>query len=302
MKSNLGDIFIWSYQTFFQETANYFNYIINEITFNVEPWYINYFWWLIALSLSVWGLEVVFPWRKNQDIIRKDFWLDTFYMFFNFYIFKLIVFIGFSVIAEKLIVKFSGGNQAFIIYDIQQLPPILQLIIFFLLIDFTGWVTHNILHRVNFLWEFHKLHHSVQEMGFAAHLRYHWMETLIYSPTKYIILLLIGNFEPEQAFIVYYISIAIGHLNHANIKINYGPLKYLINNPKMHIWHHSKELPKNKQKGVNFGISLSIWDYIFKTAYIPYSGRDLKLGFDHLEKFPKTFLKQITYGFKKTEF
>ena len=301
MKANLGDIFVWSYQLFSKETANFFNYIINEITFNVEPWYINYFWWLIALSLLVWGLEVIFPWRKNQNIIRKDFWLDTFYMFFYFYIFKLVVLIGFSVIAEKLIDQFSVTAKVFMIYDIQQLHPILQLIIFFLLIDFIGWVTHNILHRVNFLWKFHKLHHSVQEMGFAAHLRYHWMETLIYSPTKYIILLLIGNFEPEQAFIVYYISIAIGHLNHANINISYGPLKYLINNPKMHIWHHSKELPKNKQKGVNFGISLSVWDYMFKTAYIPHSGRDLKLGFEHVEKFPKSFFKQITYGFKKTD-
>jgi sterol desaturase/sphingolipid hydroxylase (fatty acid hydroxylase superfamily) len=30
----------------------------------------------------------------------------------------------------------------------------------------------------------------------------------------------------------------------------------------MHIWHHSKKIP-NKY-GVNFGISLSLWDYIFK--------------------------------------
>jgi hypothetical protein len=40
---------------------------------------------------------------------------------------------------------------------------------------------------------------------------------------------------------------------------------------------------------------------MFKTAYIPHSGRDLKLGFEHVEKFPKSFFKQITYGFKKTD-
>ena len=290
---------IW--RIFIYETHNFFNYIINEITFSVEPWYINYFWWLVILSVVVWGLEILFPWRKDQNIIRKDFWLDTFYMFFNFYLFKLMLFIGFSVIIEKSFIHLIGNSNALMIFDIQQVNPFFQLLIFFLLIDFIGWITHNVLHRINFLWKFHKVHHSVEQMGFAAHLRYHWMETVIYTPSKYIMLMLIGNFEPEQAFIVYYISITIGHLNHANININYGPLKYIFNNPKMHIWHHAKDLPENRKFGVNFGISLSIWDYIFKTAYIPYSGKDLNLGFEHLEKFPKSFSKQILYGFKKSK-
>jgi len=91
--------------------------------------------------------------------------------------------------------------------------------------------------------------------------------------------------------------VAIGHLNHSNLYITYGPLKYLLNNPAMHIWHHAKTLPN--QYGVNYGISLSIWDYLFKTAYIPKNGRDEKLGFDGDEQFPKTFLQQVVYPFKK---
>ena len=137
--------------------------------------------------------------------------------------------------------------------------------------------------------------------GFAAHLRYHWMENVFYTPMKYIIVLLLGGFNPENAFIVYYISVAIGHLNHANINLSYGPLKYVINNPKMHIWHHSATLPEDRKKGVNFGISLSIWDYIFRTNYIPSNGRDIELGFDELDKFPKIFLKQIFYGFRRNQ-
>jgi sterol desaturase/sphingolipid hydroxylase (fatty acid hydroxylase superfamily) len=50
---------------------------------------------------------------------------------------------------------------------------------------------------------------------------------------------------------------------------------------------------------VNFGISLSIWDYIFRTNFIPENGRDLKLGFAHLSKFPQSFWKQLVYGFGK---
>ena len=138
-------------------------------------------------------------------------------------------------------------------------------------------------------------------MGFAAHFRFHWMETIVYTPSKYIVLIVLGNFEPNHAFIVYYLTIAIGHLNHSNINVNYGPLKYIFNNPKMHIWHHSKHLPKNFKTGVNFAISLSIWDYVFKTNYIPYDGGNNRLGFENIATFPKTFLTQISYGFKKSK-
>jgi sterol desaturase/sphingolipid hydroxylase (fatty acid hydroxylase superfamily) len=136
-------------------------------------------------------------------------------------------------------------------------------------------------------------------MGFAAHLRYHWMENVFYTPMKYIAVMLICGFEPAQAFIVYYFAIAIGHLNHANINMSYGPLKYIINNPKMHIWHHAYALPKERSKGVNFGITLSLWDYIFRTNYIPEDGRDIKLGFEGMEKFPKKFMGLTFHGFRK---
>jgi sterol desaturase/sphingolipid hydroxylase (fatty acid hydroxylase superfamily) len=64
----------------------------------------------------------------------------------------------------------------------------------------------------------------------------------------------------------------------------------------MHIWHHSKKMP-NKY-GVNFGISLSIWDYLFKTNYIPKDGRDIELGFEGEQTFPKDFIKQEIYPLK----
>ena len=57
----------------------------------------------------------------------------------------------------------------------------------------------------------------------------------------------------------------------------------------MHIWHHAHDMPESHKNGVNFGITLSIWDYLFKTDYIPYEGRDIKLGFPGIEEFPKDF-------------
>ena len=79
----------------------------------------------------------------------------------------------------------------------------------------------------------------------------------------------------------------------------YGPLKYILNSQRMHIWHHVKVLPNEHPKGMNFAISLSIWDYLFGTYYEPYDGRDIELGFEEIEKFPKGFLAQQIEAFKK---
>lgn len=267
-----------------------------SIIFDV-PWHTNYFWGLIIISLLVWGLEILFPWRKQQSIFRKDFWLDAFYMFFNFFVFAIVI----SGVYKLLGVLFSDmgiSSRALAIVDMANWPQWTQLLLFFVVLDFVQWFTHVLLHRYPVLWEFHKVHHSVKEMGFAAHLRFHWMENILYKPLKTLGVMVLGGFEPEQAYIVHFAAIAIGHFNHSNIKLTYGPLKYILNNPVMHLYHHAYTIPKGSH-GVNFGISLSIWDYIFRTNYIPESSGQIKLGFPGDEALPKGFWGQLIYGFKK---
>jgi len=123
------------------------------------------------------------------------------------------------------------------------------------------------------------------------------METIVYKTVQYIPLAMIG-FGLDDFFILHLVTIVIGHLNHANVKITYGPLKYILNNPVMHLWHHAKELPSGSH-GVNYGISLSLWDYLFGTAYIPHQNANEPLGFENLESFPKTFWNQLTYPWNK---
>jgi len=272
------------------------NWTWNSILFQV-PWHSNYFWGLILISLFVWGLEIVFPWRKQQSHFRKDFWLDGFYMFFNFFIFSIAI-SGFYKILELLFLEINITTKSLTLINPSGWPMWLQLVVFFIVLDFVQWFTHTLLHRFSFLWKFHKIHHSVKEMGFAAHLRYHWMENIFYKPLKTFGVMILGGFEPEQAYIVHFIAITIGHLNHSNVKITWGPLKYLINNPVMHLYHHAYDLPEGKY-GVNFGISLSLWDYIFKTNHIPEDSGTIKLGFPSDEDVPTDFIGQVTYGFKK---
>lgn len=277
--------------------VGYARYLWGEIT---HPAWHNYFYWLLGVSALFLSLEWGRPWRKDQARFRKDFWLDFFYMFFNFFLFSLVIYNA----ASNVVVHFfndllaSIGINNLLAFEVMNWPVWAHLFIGFVVRDFVQWWTHRLLHSSQRLWEFHKVHHSVEQMGFAAHLRYHWMENVVYRSIEYIPLALIG-IGLRDFFIIHVFTLAVGHFNHSNIKVNLGFLKYIFNNPQMHIWHHAHDMPDEHKNGVNFGITLSLWDYLFKTDYIPYEGRDIKLGFPGIKQFPKDFIGQNLHGFKK---
>ena len=278
-------------EIFVQAYLNYANYIWQEITH--LHWH-NYFYWLLGLSVLCFALENIAPWRSQQATFRKDFWLDAFYMFFNFFLFSLLIY---NAASDVVVHFFNNMVKNVTNFDLQASNPMRQfpiwaiLLIGFLVRDFVQWWTHRLLHRSDWLWQFHKVHHSVAEMGFAAHLRYHWMETVVYRTIEYLPLALLG-IGLHDFFVIHIFTLAVGHLNHSNIRLPLGPLKYIFNNPQMHIWHHAHDLPEKYRFGANFGLTLSVWDYLFRTAYVPRDGRDIPLGFPEVERFPTSFFKQ----------
>lgn len=285
------DIILQSYE-------DYGGYLFREIT---NPSWGNYFYWLIGISLFFFTWEWLGSWKKSQGAFKKDFWLDIFYMFFNFFLFSLIGFYAISNVFVDLFNRFLFnvfGIQNLVAIQVSMLPVVAQLLILFILRDFIHFNIHRLLHRVPFLWQFHKVHHSAKELGFATHLRFHWMETVVYRSIEYIPLGMIG-FGIQDFFFVHLVAISIGHFNHSNIKVPLGPFRFIFNNPQMHKWHHVKNFPGTHRYGINFGISLSIWDYIFRTAHIPHDGAEIDLGYPGDEEMPATFVGQAMFPFLK---
>lgn len=290
-------MFDWSkyIEAFGKSFIGYANYLFGEIT---HVHWGNYFYWLTAISLFFFCLEIIIPWRKEQGVLRNRFWMDAFYMYFNFFLFSLV---GFAAISEVVVLLFNdalgaiGVTNLVAIY-VGDMAVWLQLLLLLVIRDFLHYFIHRLLHRSPLLWKFHMVHHSIRDMGFAAHLRFHWMESVVYRVIEYVPLAVIG-FGIDDFLVVHLFALAIGHANHSNIYVPLGPLKYLLNSPQMHIWHHAKELPN--QTGANFGLTFSVWDYLFGTAYVPNSGRDIELGFDQVEKYPQSFWQQLLAPFKK---
>ena len=254
----------------------------------------------MGASLVIYGLEVLFPWRKNQPIIREHFWLDIFYLFWNYFLFALVAYNALSMVAVEAFNDFLGvfGITNTVAIKVDQLPGWVQLVIIFIVRDFMQWAIHRMYHHVDWMWEFHKVHHSTREMGFAALLRYHWMENILYRTLEYIPLAMIG-FGITDFFIVHIFTLVLGQLGHANLKIPLGPFKYILNGPQMHLWHHAKDLPDSHPHGFNYGISLSVWDFLFRTDYWPSDNENLPVGLPDEEKFPEDFIGQTTEPFKR---
>ena len=145
-------------------------------------------------------------------------------------------------------------------------PAWLQVIVVLVTADFIQWSIHQRLHRIPQLWRLHRVHHSISDhqMDWLVSLRFHWGEQLVYTSILCLPLYLVGF--SSLAILVHNISVVLfGYFNHANINAELGPLRYLFNSPKMHLWHH--EAASHKAK--NFGVVFSCWDWIFGTAYLP---------------------------------
>lgn len=248
----------------------------------------------LIISLLFLIAERLMPQRTRQGLLRRGIFTDLLHWAFNGYAFYL----GYSVVVGAVFAWFTntvrgaGLGGVFEIHPVSAWALPLQFAVLFIVQDFLMWCTHNLLHRVPLLWKIHRVHHSVTTMDWFGNMRYHWGEIVVYNLVMFFPLMLLGADASLFVYIVPF-NTFIGHFNHANINVDIGPLKYVFNSPRMHIWHHDRDGAASHNK--NFAIGLSAWDWIFGTAYLPDEHADPEprtLGFEGIDEFPATFLGQ----------
>ncbi len=249
-------------------------------------WNQPYWVYLGVISLAFLALERIRPWRK-QKTLREGFDTDLLYLAFNGYVLALLLAPAAALITPRI--------EAFIVPSlgrahIAEWPLWAQGLVVFFIVDLMKWSIHVTLHRVGFLWKIHRVHHSIVDMDWIGNMRFHWLEIVIYDGALYLPLLLLGM-DWRVLFVSALFSTVMGHFNHSNLQVSLGPLKYLLNHPGMHIWHHDYDL--RYSAGCNFGINLSLWDWIFRTAYLPIEeDQPKRLGFRGIERFESGFVAQ----------
>lgn len=236
----------------------------------------NPFWIIIMICIITFTLELILPKKQPYSPVgRKNFLLDLFYVLFIDVIFLSIGFFAFTTAVswafEKLVVS-AGGHIPIVDISLPDHLKWLEFIIFFLLVDFAQFFGHWLLHRVEFLWKFHKIHHAQETLGFASTRHFHWGEMLVFKPLLYIPFSLLGL--DITSYFAYYLwfGLFLTFFSHCNVNIDFGFLNRIFITPQTHYWHHAKNIPG--RYGVNYASSLSIWDQLFGSYYLP---KDKKL-------------------------
>lgn len=241
--------------------------------------------------LSFAALEVFFSYQKRK-LTRRERLPGNFGLILSSSLLQQAVFpLGLIYFANLSSEKSIGLLNLF------ELPTLIKLIASLIILDLAIYVQHVLSHRIDILWNFHRVHHTDVDLDTTSALRFHPVEIFLSSLYKAALILILGV-NAEAIFIFEIILNFTAMFNHSNI---YIPKKienftrFFVVTPQMHIIHHSVE---QAESDTNYGFNLSIWDRIFRT-YTPefksagligqtYNRKSEEQGFWALLKLPFT--------------
>ena len=180
-------------------------------------------------------------------------------------------------------------------------PFVAQVAAALLVLDFGVTLCHWASHKINWLWRFHSVHHSVERMygfnGLMKHPVHQSLETACGS-----LPLLALGLPPEVALAVVYCASVQLLLQHSNVDYAVGPLRYALALNQTHRFHH---LSDPREGDVNFGLVTHLADHLLGTFSFdhtrPFSSQNL--GIEGEPDYPRTYLAQIVrpFGFRIDE-
>lgn len=145
------------------------------------------------------------------------------------------------------------------------LPSLLQGVLAFLLLDYTIYIWHWLMHRVPFLWRFHLVHHTDLDLDVATALRFHFGEMLLSVCYRSVQVALIGA-GPVMALAYEFTMEGATEFQHSNWRLPFNAeraLNWVIVTPRMHGIHHSIV---ERETNANWSVLFSWWDRLHGTA------------------------------------
>lgn len=231
-------------------------------------------------------LEHLVPLHEGRWYLRRGFVTDLVHLLVTGLLFK----IGLLILVAVCMVGINSAMPGVVGETARAQPVWLQTIEVIVISDLGFYVAHRALHSVPFLWRFHAIHHSIEELDALAAHRVHPLDQLFVKATSLLPIYALG-FSVEPIIIAGLIYQWQALLIHSNIRIGFGPLKWVVASPHFHHWHHANERAAFDK---NFAGQLSIIDAIFGTMYMP-EALPTKYGTD--DPVPKAYVEQLAYPF-----
>jgi len=273
--------------------------------FNIQSkLFIGYFLFfiLISLGIALWGARKK---SHNNGIIKEAFPSSVYswhflkqdlFLFFTNWFFLVKILFQFSVYSAAFAVTtkifnfwgYSFANHWPPMIDHVFSSSIISFLFLFVFKDFASFLSHYLSHKVPFLWEFHKIHHSARKLNPITGYRFHFIDAIWFDFFEAVlvmgflcILSLITKTSITVELFKGLIIVAIlanlmEHFRHSFIWISYGRYwSYIFLSPAQHQIHHSIA-PEHLNK--NLGHYFSFWDFLFGTLFVPKEKTTLELG------------------------
>ena len=218
-------------------------------------------------------------------LVPKKIWLsestrvDAFLFFFNSFI-KIIVIAPFLIIGLRLAFytnEYLNRSFGFFEGDLSKTTLIITYTISLTLLnDLASFIVHYLQHKIPFLWEFHKIHHSATSLNPLTQYRIHPLELIMNNLKSIIIFGFVAGvfdylsvdkmdkltFIGVNVFSLVFLTFG-ANLRHSHIKLTYfNFLEYIFISPYQHQIHHSDQ---EEFFDKNMGSKLAVWDWLFGT-------------------------------------
>jgi sterol desaturase/sphingolipid hydroxylase (fatty acid hydroxylase superfamily) len=116
----------------------------------------------------------------------------------------------------------------------------LLTVIYALIWDVWHYWIHRWQHASPLLWETHKFHHSDTAVNATTQGRHHLLSHLLNLVIAVPMVFVLGALSPP-ALLGLLMFRVWGFVNHANLRVSFGPLTCIIAGPQWHRIHHSAE-------------------------------------------------------------
>lgn len=242
---------------------------------------------LLLASIFV-PLERVLARHPKQRVFRRGWMNDVAYLFLNGQVTSLglgALIFGITLTVGRLVpvsVRAAAAAQ----------PYWVQIVEIIILADVGVYFAHRMSHAVPWLWRFHAIHHSSEELDWLAAARVHPLDLLITRGFSLLPVFTLGfSVVAISAYLIIYALQAVQV--HSNLRVNFGPFRWLLCSPEFHHWHHSRD---REARDKNFAGMLPLLDVMFGTSYMPPGRAPSNYGLD--QQIPGTCPAQLLYPFR----
>jgi sterol desaturase/sphingolipid hydroxylase (fatty acid hydroxylase superfamily) len=248
--------------------------------------------WLAVFAAIFAPLERLFP-LNRQKIFRKEFAVDLGYYFLNGLLPGLVLGPPISLAVLAIHHVMPGG----LLGAIAAWPVWLKACATMLVGETAYYWAHRMSHQIPFLWRFHSVHHSAEQLDFLVNTRAHPIDTVWSRMVMLTPIYALGLANPVHfsdgliATSILLTGSMWGYFIHSNLRWRLGPFEWLLTTPGFHHWHHTYG---GKRRDCNYASMFPWLDRIFGTHYLPNAWPE-RYGID--EPMAPTLAGQLVHPF-----